>query len=356
MIGARLARFSELGGAGFTANAQAWNERFFAGSFGIFHVGQHRFANDFETVRLHPNLIAHFGAGHEYGRLAADRILSHDAFDQPGIKNLPAIGNRGDHHSDLQQRKVDRALANGDVGRVAVGPAFEQVFHPWKRSTHIVRHLKRSPLSEVELFAEPDNSLRTVDNAVGDEVAVAGFHEGMAKIVIAVGIALRIFNGATTDPDHLWTVKWLQWIQTRIEAGEADHNFENGSRRIGHARGAIDLRPEVFVLEFCILLVAHAADIAVRVEAGTRRHRENVSGVWIHDDDGATDWSTIRSGSGAERFFGGFLDCTINREHDVFSRFGRIPNGFRLAVAEAVYEDGLHAGLAAQVLIQGPFN
>ena len=160
----------------------------------------------------------------------------------------------------------------------------------------------------------------------------------MAKIVIAVGIALRIFNGATTDPDHLWTVKWLQWIQTGIEAGEADHNFENGSRRIGHARGAINLWPKVFVFQFCILLVAHAANVIVRVKAGTRCHRENVSGVRIHDDHGATDRPTVRSRSGAQGLFGGFLDRSINREHHVFTGFGGIPNGFRLAVAKAVYQ------------------
>src|SRR5439155_14950028 len=164
----------------------------------------------------------------------------------------------------------------------------------------------------MKLFAEPNDSLGTIDQSISDEITVAGLHEGMAKIVIAIGIALRVFDLASTDPNFLRAIKWLQRIQTRIQAGEADHNFENGSRRIGDARGAIDLRPEVFVLEFCVLLVAHAADVAVRVEAGTGRHRENVSGVWIHDDDGAPDWSAVRSRRGTKRLFGGVLECTIN--------------------------------------------
>src|SRR5882762_6822016 len=190
----------------------------------------------------------------------------------------------------------------------------------------------------MKLFTEPNDSLGTINQSIRDEIAVAGLHESMAKIVITVRIALRILDGAPADPDHLRAIKWLQWIQTRIQAGEADHNFENGSRRIGHARGTIDLRPEVLVLELCVLFVAHAADVAVWVEARARGHGQNVSGSGVHHHCGAANWPAIGSGGGAQSLFGRFLDHSINSQHDVFTRLGRRPDGFRLAVAEAVHE------------------
>src|SRR5882762_10055728 len=94
--------------------------------------------------------------------------------------------------------------------------------------------------AQVELGSQANNAFGSINQSVGDEIAIARFHEGAPKIIFA-SVGLRILDRALPDIDRLGHVNFVQWVQSRFKARQTDDDLENRSRWVAALRGSIDL-------------------------------------------------------------------------------------------------------------------
>ncbi len=178
----------------------------------------------------------------------------------------------------------------------------------------------------------------------------------MPKIVFPVRIPLRVFDLSAADPDFLRTIEFLHRIQAGIEARQTNDNLENGSRLVVFLRSPVNLWTERVIHQFGVLLVAHSPDKAVRIESWIGGHRKDVARSRVHHDYCAADRSMVRNDGTLQRLLGRSLNVQVDGENHILARFGGGPNGFRLAITEAVDQHRFHPGASAQLLVEGSFH